>query len=269
MKPLAYVDTETTGTSVTSDAIWSLGLYSPDVDFQQEWIMKPWKPLPPEVEQLCNVTNAYLEQFPPFKEFASKIYSHLQEFDLAGFNVRGFDVPIIFEELFRCGLTWDTSMTLIIDHGVIFKKREERTLGAGVKFYTGQEHTGAHGALADCVGTRLVAMGQMIKYPELARMKRAELAAESEYEGPTKLTYDGKIVLIDGVPHYAFGKYFDKPGPIKDDPGLGQWMLSKDFPEQTKMVMRRILNDIEQQELAAFEQKRAAGKQKATQKGLL
>lgn len=247
MKPLAYIDTETTGTDTANDAIWELGIFAPDAGVEKVWRMKPWKPIPPEVEELSGVKNAELAACPPFKAKAGEIAAELLKYDFAGFNVRGFDVPIIWEEMYRAGITLNFNGTLIIDHGVIFKKKEERNLTKAVSFYCNVPHEGAHGAMADCKGTRMVAVGQMVRYPEMFKMSREELAKFSEYDDAVKeLTFDGKIIEVNGVPCYAFGKYSRKnPGPIKDDTGLAHWLLGKDFPQHTKIVVRAILDMIE------------------------
>ena len=51
--------------------------------------------------------------------------------------------------------------------------------------------------------------------------------------------YNRKIVLKEGEYCYNFGK--NKGGRILDDTGYANWMLQGDFPEDTKMHLRRIL----------------------------
>lgn len=265
MKPLAYIDCETTGTDTANDAIWELGIFAPDAGVEKVWRMKPWKPIPPDVEELSGIKNADLADCPPFKAKAREIADELVKYDLAGFNVRGFDIPIIWEECYRAGIICNLNNTLIIDHGVIFKKKEERSLSAAVPFYCKVPHEGAHGAMADCKGTRMVAIGQMVRYPEMFKMSRKELAKFSEYDDAVKeLTFDGKIIEVNGVPCLAFGKYSrTNPGPIKDDLGFARWILTKDFPQHTKLVVGAILDKIDNEEQLAWETKKAERAKKA------
>ena len=50
----------------------------------------------------------------------------------------------------------------------------------------------------------------------------------------------GKIVLdANGIPVYAFGK--DKGLSVQKNPGFAEWMLGKDFPANTKAVIRKLI----------------------------
>ena len=249
MKPLASIDVETTGTNTATDAIVSLAIHVGYGDeYSREWKFKPWKPIPPEVEQLIGISNAQVANLPPFKADAFEIHNALSKCDICGFNVRAFDVAIIWEEFYRCGIEWDLSDTLIIDAGTIFKLREERTLTAALKFYCGIEtYEGAHGALSDARSTADVLEAQLKRYPDLGKMDRAALAKASEYDGPKRLTFDGKIIEgPDGAPIFNFGKYRDKQVKVTDDLRYAEWMLSADFPAQTKLVLRKIIEELEQ-----------------------
>jgi hypothetical protein len=44
----------------------------------------------------------------------------------------------------------------------------------------------------------------------------------------------------EGVPVYAFGK--SKDVPVLRDRAYAEWMLRSDFSEQTKLVLRKIIN---------------------------
>lgn len=249
MRPIAYLDLETTGTNIATDAIVSVGIHTdspipneefgPTTDFY--WLVKPWKPIPPEVEELIGVTNATVENLPSFPTVAVYVHDILSICDLYGFNLRAFDVPLLWEEFYRCGIEWDLSNTLIIDAGCIFKIREERTLSAAMQFYCGKSHDGAHNALDDCKATREVLEAQLKRYADLGKMDRAALAKASEFDGPKRLSYDGKICIgPDGDAIYTFGQK-TKGVKVKDDVGFARWILGKDFPEQTKMVIRKLL----------------------------
>jgi len=113
-----------------------------------------------------------------------------------------------------------------------------------VRFYLGLEHDG-HDAMSDAIATLNVWNEQKRRYG-LLDASREELAKESSYED-VRVDLAGKIVLgIDGRPVYAFGK--SKGVPVVDDPGYARWMLNSDFPSQTKMVLREILEPKRQPE---------------------
>jgi DNA polymerase-3 subunit epsilon len=245
MKPLAFLDLETTGTDIALDAIVSVGIFTVShqggTTSQYQMRFKPWKPIPPEVEALIGITNADVEKCPPFKECASDILYRLNGCDIAGFNVRDFDIPLLWEEFYRAGITWDLSKTEVIDAGVIFKLKEARTLTAAMQFYCQKDHSGAHRALDDCLATAEVLEAQLKRYPELAALDRQGLAKASEYDRPARASLDGKILTNEaGEAIYGFGKHEGKR--VKDHQDYGQWMIAQDFPEQTKMVLRTLLD---------------------------
>lgn len=251
MKPLAFIDCEATGLDVATEAIFEFALFQVPAVFPHtraaEFLIKPWKPIPPEIEKLTGRTNAMLENCPTFKEVASQIHALLCQFDLGGFNLRQYDIPLLFEELFRAGIEWhEVSSTVIIDAGTLYKIREERTLSAAMQFYCQKDHVGAHSALADASAAGEVFAAQIKRYPDLAGLDPLALAKATEYDGPKRASLDGKIRYNDeGEAVYAFGKHDGKR--VRDHQDYASWMISKAFPEQTKMVLRTLLSEYARQ----------------------
>lgn len=245
MKPLLALDIETTGLNITQDHIIQVGLYSP-FEVEREWLIQPPVPIPPEIEELTGITNDRVKDCPQFGQVADEIHESLagksmMPADLLVFNGYSFDVPFLYEEFARAGIEWDLTGVEVIDVGNIFKRKEERTLSAAVKFYCGREHVGAHGALSDCEATFDVASRMALTYPDLNTFmsNRGALAHYSRYD-EDRLSFDGKIIQKDGEAYYNFGKC--KGVRVKDDPGYGEWMLRGDFPAQTKNAVRKALN---------------------------
>lgn len=245
-KPLIFLDIESTGLSTTQDRIVQLGLRcvyrfpKPEGDtFCKKF--NPGRPIPPKVSEIHGITDADVANADPFEKWAKSVHGYLRGADLAGYNIRNFDIPILWEELFRAGIDWDVSATRVYDAGVIFKKKEPRDLAAAMKFYREMEHADAHDALGDCNATFEVFLGQLGRYRDLLDMKPEELSDFSQHE--KRVDIAGKIVLNEeGVPVYAFG---DKTRgvPVVEDPGFGRWMLSKDFNTDTKRVLRKLLGE--------------------------
>lgn len=252
MRPIVFFDIEATGTDVAQDRIVTLAAVKmPDLGpqvlsslEQLAVVANPGFPMSDEVVAVHGITNERAAQFPPFGDSAERVMEFFKGCDLAGFNLLNFDVPILWEELYRNGHELDLSGVRIIDAGNIFKKKEERTLAAAVRFYTGGEHTGAHDALADVEATINVLVAQRMQYPDLGEMDLDALAKFSRMEDRDGERVDlvGKIVRrkSDGVPVYNFGKA--KGVPVTDDPGFGWWMLRQSFvTAETKSVVRRLL----------------------------
>jgi hypothetical protein len=59
------------------------------------------------------------------------------------------------------------------------------------------------------------------------------------------LDVSGNFRSKDGVAHWGFGKFMGKPVDAKDfdQRGLMNWALGKDFPEDTKSLIRLWLSN--------------------------
>jgi DNA polymerase-3 subunit epsilon len=242
-RPLASLDIETTGTNQATDAIVSIGIVVGQKSYYHTF--KPWKPIPPEVEKVIGITTVQAASFDPFLKHAKDIFDNwIFPNDLLGFNLIGFDVPLLWEEFYRCGIEWDLSNHLIIDAGNLWKKVEERTLEAAVKKFLGREHHGAHNSETDARATLEVFQALRSGFPKLAVMSGKELAQYSIYDDrKNSLTLDGKIVRgPDGDPIYNFGK--QKGMKVKDDLGLAYWIMGKDFPSNTKNWLSNYLDNL-------------------------
>lgn len=244
-KPLACFDIESTGTDPAKDRIVSLAIvvkYSDDDKVVFNQLINPAMPIPPSATECHHITDEMVKDCPEFTFFAATIHAVIMGCDLLGFGLRNFDVPLLWEEFARCGIIWDLKGVNIIDCGTIFKKKEERTLTAGLKFYCNEVLGGAHDALNDVNATMKVFNGQRKMYPDLGTMTVEELAKFSEYDRRVDLA--GKLVFDkDGDPSYAIGQ--SKGEKVKNNPGMARWMLSKDFTSETKQVLRRLLDEIE------------------------
>ena len=64
--------------------------------------------------------------------------------DLAGFNVRRFDLPLLDREFMDCGLDLRVAGRRVIDAMVIFHRMEPRTLEAAYRKFCGGELADAH-----------------------------------------------------------------------------------------------------------------------------
>ncbi len=238
-KPILCFDIESTGTDPATDRIVQLSLSGDGT--VGTWLFNPGRPIPAEATAVHGITDAMVAESLKFVHRAGHLHYIFQQFDLLGFNLSNFDVPILWEEFHRCGIQWDLSDTKIFDAGTLFKRREERTLAAAVQFYCGREHEGAHDAANDVTATWDVWRAQLEKYG-LTKADRDTLAKESAYE-EVRVDLAGKIVVgKDGRPTYNIGKV--KGTAVDDDHGFAYWMLDRDFSENTKMHLRKILHPV-------------------------
>ncbi len=240
-RPIVFFDIESTGTDVATDRIISIALIKQDEHNQRttmEVLVNPGVPIKPEASATNGFTDEKVRNLEPFKVCAAKVQAFVAGCDIGGYNLRNFDVPLLWEEFHRCGINWELAGVAIVDVANIFRKKEERTLTAAVKFYLGREMENAHDAMADIEATADVLVGQMIHYRDLDKLDMQELAAYSAMDDRVDLA--GKIVKdASGEAVYNFGK--DKGKSVRVNPGFGRWMLDKDFSENTKQVVRKLI----------------------------
>lgn len=246
-RPLCVFDIEGTGTDVAKDRIVTLAVMriEPSTVLSRQWQVNPGVQMSDEVIAVHGITNEQVAQWEPFENHAKEIFTFLSGCDLAGFNLLNYDIPLLWEELNRCGIEWSLASARILDAGNIFKKKEERTLSAAVQFYLERNHDGAHDAQADVTATADVLDAQLFRYADLRAMTIDELASFSRFDDRVDLA--GKIVKgKDGRPTYNIGKV--RGVAVEDDPSFADWMLSKDFTANTKSVIRTILREIYESE---------------------
>lgn len=248
---LVFIDVESTGTNVSTDRIWQFAAKCEDKTINLYF--NPEVPVPTEVLELCKKPadfNSFLSQQPKFADKADDILPWLQGGVLCGFGILNFDVPILWEELRRANKIWMVQDLRVIDCKEIFHRKEPRDLESAVRFY-GAWKSGdfpAHDAMNDVMATEIVLEGMRGLYPDIGDMTPKEIAKFCQPDNYVDLA--GKLVYnADGVPCFNFG---DKKGtPVLEDLNLANWILRKDFPSQTKMLLRAILDhkDTKQREL--------------------
>lgn len=231
-----WIDAETTGVDPVKDRLIEFGAVVMEIDgsISKRWVQRfqPGIPIPAEATECHHITDEMVKDCPPFAMFAKAITLALRDKDIGGFNLRRLDLPILDEELRRCGLKLELAGVRLIDSFTIYQKKAPRDLAAAVREYCGREHDGAHGAAADASATADVFLGQMQRHPDLDAMTVDELSVFSRHGEYIYADLAGKLYLdADGDLRYAFGKAKDKK--VRDDPGFGRWMLKKDFPGST------------------------------------
>lgn len=155
--PLTFVDLETTGLEPRDDRIVEIGVLvlSPDAGpARYLWRLDPGIPIPEAARAVHDIGEEDVAGCPRFGEIARDLAELLADADLAGFNLRRFDLPMLAAEFARDGVGFAVAERAVIDTQRIFYDLERRDPAAAVQFYRGREHQGAHGTLADAEGPR-------------------------------------------------------------------------------------------------------------------
>lgn len=246
-RPLAFFDLETTGLRPGTDRIVELAVIrlGPGGDVTERVRRyNPGMPIPPEATAVHGISDADVADEPPFSATARSLAAFLEPCDLAGFNVRRFDLPMLLSELQRAGVAFDAGARRTVDVQMIFHREEPRDLSAAVRFYLGREMEDAHSALADIRATAAVLGAQLERYPHLPRDLEG-LAEYCDEIRPFETEVDRWFRADDaGRLHFRRGKHERRPLDeiAAQSPDYLEWMLRlDDLDETVKEVVRAAL----------------------------
>lgn len=242
-RPLVFFDLETTGPEKETDRIVqfaALKMMPDGTERRWQTLINPGVPIPEPATEVHGITDAMVASAPTFAAVAGKIWGALLHCDLAGYNARRFDVPLLIAEYNRLpgyeACAGDLAIRAIVDPMRIFMQREPRDLGAAHRFFLGETLEGAHDAMADTVAAQRVFLAQLERY-ELPNDvdELSALCAEDAVDLERKLVWkDGEIVV-------SFGKMRGKSlgWLFENDPGFLRWLLDakNSFPIDTKTIV--------------------------------
>ncbi len=106
MRPLAFVDLETTGATATADRITEIGIVEVDADGTvREWqqLVNPGTRIPPFIEQLTGISNEMVAAAPSFAAVAGETLRRLEGRLFIAHNAR-FDYGFLKNEFKRLGV---------------------------------------------------------------------------------------------------------------------------------------------------------------------
>lgn len=245
-RPIACVDLETTGVSITQDRIVEISIIKvhPNGDLEKRTRrINPEIPIPAEASAVHGIFDKDVAHEPNFKSLANGIKQYLEHCDLCGFNSNKFDFPILTEEFLRAGLEVDFRDRHLVDVQQIFFKKEPRNLAAAYQFYCQKELINSHSAEADALATIEILDAQIKRYDDLQN----DVAFLAQFsKGDDFLDYSRRIKLVNTVPVFNFGKYKDKPvlEILQKEPQYYDWMMKGDFALDTKNVLTKLYHQM-------------------------
>jgi DNA polymerase-3 subunit epsilon len=243
-RPCLFIDIESTGVDPVVDRIVefaAIRVVEGAVPKSFSCRFNPGVHIPEEATKVHGIRDEDVAQSPKFEAFVPRIEKAMVGCDIAGYNLRMLDLPILDAEFRRAGTRLNLDGVNIIDVFGIFRRKESRDLASAVKFYTGEEHK-AHSALGDAHATMIVLQAQAKRYEDLGALSMEELATWSSMrdDGSRPADLGGKLYWdAGGVLRYNIGKA--RGTAVCDDVGFANWMLCRDFPEDTKDLLRKTL----------------------------
>lgn len=244
---LVCLDVESTGVWVEKDKIIEVAFVKYFPDGKKEIYHKrinPGMAIPAAVTQLTGIADTDVQSAPYFRQVALEALEFIGDSDLAGFNIERFDLPLLEREFGEAGLKFEWKERKIYDAQKVFHLNEKRDLTAAYKFYCGKDLEGAHSALADSEAVLEILGRQVEKYgeggEEISVLDKFEYTSLSDYYDEER-----KFCWWSGKLYMMFGKYARKTALedlVKNDPGYLKWILTSNFSDATKEIIRLSLS---------------------------
>jgi DNA polymerase-3 subunit epsilon len=243
VRPLVVLDLETTGIDPKVDRIVEIGalkLSPGGARDHRARRLNPEIPIPPAATAIHGITNADVADCPRFPQVAVGLAAFLDGCDLAGFNIKRYDLKLLCAEFARTRTTFSVTGRAIVDALEIFHVKERRDLTAAMRLYCEREHAGAHGAGADVMATAEILDAMLARYSDLPR-EVGEL--DAAFRHPEAVDLEGRFRRQHGVVFLAFGKYRGRPVEeiAQEHPDYLEWMLRDNFLDDARAVAAEAL----------------------------
>jgi len=212
-KPIVFFDLETTGLDTTKDRIVEIDAIKINPDYSTEelyHLINPEMHIPDEVTSVHDIADDDVRDKPTFAQVVEEIDNFFgsgkNRYDIGGFNITSFDIPVMVEEFKRVGKNFRYGGRKIIDAYKILVKAEPRDLKNVYKGYTGKELEGAHQAHADTAASALVAFNQLFKYGFKSIDEMFNFSHEGMVDAAGFFRRNKDNVIVFGI-----GKYKGRP----------------------------------------------------------
>lgn len=249
-KPIVFLDLETTGLNTSTDRIVDITLIKIYPDGHEESktrLINPEMHIPAESTEVHGITDEKVKDEPTFKQIAKSFNEFLDNCDLCGFNIKGFDLPLLINEFGRAGIQFLKTSRRIIDTQVIFHKYNPRNLEAAYQKYCNKDLENCHSSDADARASMEILISQLEVHPDLP----GDIDGLHEFccfpEESNWVDSDGKFIWdSNGEILCNFGKKYKGhylKNIVNEDPGYLGWILDKDFSNEVKQIVTQALND--------------------------
>jgi DNA polymerase-3 subunit epsilon len=151
MRPLAFVDLETTGATAANDRITEIGIVEVDADGTvREWqqLVNPGIRIPPFIEQLTGISNQMVANAPSFASVAAEALRRLEGRLFIAHNAK-FDYGFLKSEFKRLDITFRASVLCTVKLSrALFPEHKRHNLDSLIERHALRAEA-RHRALAD------------------------------------------------------------------------------------------------------------------------
>ena len=245
LKVLAF-DLETTGVSTNSDRIVQIALIGADEHdspIHEDILVNPQRPIPSGASNVHGIYDSDVKSEPVFKHFAEKIANLIEGSVIVGHNARRFDMPLLENEFFRCGINPPKPIAVLDTLEMVRRLKIPRPHNLGAQCARhGIDLSNAHDAAADAAASLLLMWKIMRDHPSSFRrpvedveqwlihgeVKKDEDQLGRSIQDLEPFDKNGRIRIDNGSYILSFGRNKGKTLKTikKEDPGYLNWLLN-------------------------------------------
>ena len=259
-------DLETTGISTNNDRIVQVALIGADADgnpIHHDVIVNPQRPIPREASRVHGIYDQDVRGKPIFKECASELSELMEGAVIVGHNARKFDMPLLQNEFYRCGITPPRPLVVLDTLEAVRRLKIPRPHNLGAQCARhGIDLSNAHNAAADAAACLLLLWKVMRDHPSSFRRSLQEIeewlisgeVRKDESELGRALTdldsldKNGRIRINEGAYIVAFGRHRGKDlqSIEREDPLYVDWSISPNGIEDdsARETLRQLVSSI-------------------------
>ncbi len=259
-------DLETTGISTNNDRIVQVALIGADADgnpIHHDVIVNPQRPIPREASRVHGIYDQDVRGKPIFKECASELSELMEGAVIVGHNARKFDMPLLQNEFYRCGITPPKPLVVLDTLEAVRRLKIPRPHNLGAQCARhGIDLSNAHNAAADAAACLLLLWKVMRDHPSSFRRSLQEIeewlisgeVRKDESELGRALTdldsldKNGRIRINEGAYIVAFGRHRGKDlqSIEREDPRYVDWLISPNGieDESARETLRQLVSSI-------------------------
>tara|TARA_B100001758_G_scaffold14032_1_gene10197 strand:+ start:371 stop:1198 length:828 start_codon:yes stop_codon:yes gene_type:complete len=259
-------DLETTGISTNNDRIVQVALIGADVDgnpIHHDIIVNPQRPIPRDASRVHGIYDQDVRGKPIFKECASELSELMEGAVIVGHNARKFDMPLLQNEFYRCGITPPRPLVVLDTLEAVRRLKIPRPHNLGAQCARhGIDLSNAHDAAADAAACLLLLWKVMRDHPSSFRRSLQEIeewlisgeVRKDESELGRALTdlesldKNGRIKIDEGAYIVAFGRHRGKDlqSIEREDPRYVDWLISTNGieDESAREILRQLVSSI-------------------------
>lgn len=242
-RPLAVIDLETTGTNADRDRIVEISVLRLTLDGERTHRtrrLNPGVPIPAAATNIHGIRDSDVASEPHFEQVAQGLLEFLDGCDLCGYNLKKFDLRVLYCEFRRAGRSLSLEGGAIVDPMQVFHHFEPRDLTAAVRKFLNREHEGAHSAATDVLATVEVLDAMVAHYEDLPGTI-AEL--HIQFAGTDCIDGSGFFRRVEGELRFVKGTHRGQSlaAVAEAYPDYLLWLMRQDLFDDTKAIVREAL----------------------------